>query len=301
VSGPAERLVVHADRRLEAQIRALSNRRMVFFAGLPGTGKSLLVHQLAHLSASAGRTVHLLQWDVARPHFEASPAGLRYPPANGVTHPMIRKAAGLWARRALDVWNERHPEPGHLLVGETPFVGNRFVELAQRMDDRAERVLADPSCRFVIAVPSVEVRRFLEAERERRAASPLHPREREDASPQVLRDLWRELADVARRLGIASRPHALPERPPAGDDASMPYDPGVYRRVYEAVLRYRSVEIVPLDTVLPTEKLSVYDFAMPVPDLAPSAAEAESFIREAERRYPTEAAIEREATFWWNV
>jgi len=134
---------------------------------------------------------------VARPPFEASPAGQRYPPADGVTHQVIRKAAGLWARHAITRWSERHPDPRHLLIGETPFVGNRFVELAHRLDDRAEPLLAGPSCRFVIAVPSAEVRRFLEAQRERRAADPLHPREREDAPPHVLRNLWSDLAAVA--------------------------------------------------------------------------------------------------------
>ena len=55
------------------------------------------------------------------------------PLADGVTHPVIRKAAGLWARRALVAWNEGHPDPRHLPAGETPFVGNRFVELARRL------------------------------------------------------------------------------------------------------------------------------------------------------------------------
>ena len=119
----AARLVVEADPQLAEAIRGLAQQRMVFFAGLPGTGKSLLVHQLTHLAASAGRSVHLLQWDVARPAFEASAAGRRYPLADGVTHPVIRKAAGLWARRALVAWDARHPDPRHLLVGETPFVG----------------------------------------------------------------------------------------------------------------------------------------------------------------------------------
>src|SRR5262249_20421413 len=172
------RLVAEADPRLMEQLRALGRRRMVFFAGLPGTGKSLLVHQLAHLALDAGRRVHLLQWDVARPVFEASPAGRRYPLVDGVTHAVVRRAAGVWARRAIFEWNARHADPAHLLIGETPFVGNRFVELARRVDDAAESLLGDPSCRFAIAVPSREVRQFLEAERERRAAHPLHPRER---------------------------------------------------------------------------------------------------------------------------
>src|SRR5207244_1863868 len=81
-------------------------------------------------------------------------AGRRYPLLEGVTHPVIRKAAGLWARRALVLWSEHHRDPRHLLAGETPFVGSRFVELARRRDDGAEALLSARSCRFVIAVPS---------------------------------------------------------------------------------------------------------------------------------------------------
>jgi hypothetical protein len=292
---PAARLVVEADPQLAEAMRDLAQQRMVFFAGLPGTGKSLLVHQLTHLAASAGRSVHLLQWDVARPAFEASAAGRRYPLADGVTHPVIRKAAGLWARRALVAWDERYPDPRRLLVGETPFVGNRFVELARRLDDPAEALLTAPSCRFVIAVPSREVRRFLEAERERRAASPLHPREREDAPPHVLRALWRDLHDVATGLGIA-KPE--PGRGPLAGADGPPYDPAVYQRVYETVLRHRNVQALALSTILPTQTLSVYDFAVAPPDLAPTEAEADELIRDVERRYPDAAALQREIANW---
>lgn len=260
---------------------------MVFFAGIPGTGKSLLVHQLTHLAAGFRRQVVLLQWDVARPAFEASPAGRRYPVVDGVTHVVVRKAAGLWVRDALRGWSAEHPGPESLLIGEVPFVGGRFVELARRLDDGAEALLVDPACRFVITVPSREVRRFLEAERERRAARPLHPREREDAPPPVLRDLWRGLAEVGRRIGVA----------PPGDD----YDPAAYRRVYESVLRHRHVDAIALDVVLPTEKLSVYDFATPPPDLVPTARDAEACITAVERRYGDPTVLEREAARWWEV
>jgi len=283
----ADRLVVAADRGLEVRLRALAERRMVFFAGLPGTGKSLLVHQLAHVAAEAGRVVHLLQWDVARPVFEASPAGQRYPVADGVTHPLIRKAAGLWVRQAIAAWGERHPEAEHLLVGETPFVGGRFVELAHCGDDRAEALLAAVSCRFAVAVPSREVRRFLESERERRAASPMHPREREDASPRLLRDLWRELAVVAGKLGIGE---------PTDD-----YHPDVYRDIYTALLRRRNVDVMPLDVILPTATFSVYDFAVTPSALVPTAAEAGAFIAQAVRRYTDPAELEREIARWWDI
>jgi hypothetical protein len=294
----ARYLVVEADPRLAEAIRGLAQQRMVFFAGLPGTGKSLLVHQLTHLAASAGRSVHLLQWDVARPAFEASAAGRRYPLADGVTHPVIRKAAGLWARRALVAWDERHPDPRHLLVGETPFVGNRFVELARRLDDAAEALLTGPSCRFVIAVPSREVRRFLEAERERRAASPLHPREREDAPPHVLRALWRDLHEVATELAIANPEPDTPGRGQSTGADGPPYDPAVYQRVYETVLRHRNVQALALNTILPTETLSVYDFAVAPPDLAPTEAEADELIRDVERRYPEAATLQHEIARW---
>ena len=279
-------LVVGEAPEVERQLRSLAARRLVFFAGLPGTGKSLLAHQLAHLAAGVGRTVHLLQWDVARPLFEASPAGGRYPLKDGVTHALIRKAAGVWVRQALATWDERHPGPEHLLIGETPFVGNRFVELARRAEDRAEALLASGSCRFVIAVPSRDVRRFIEAERERRSAHPRHPREREDAPPQVLRDMWRELAEVAGRLGIGA---------PGGA-----YDPAAYRRVYETVLRHRNVDVVALDVILPTGALSVYEFAAAPLHVVPTENEAVASIASVERRAdPT--AVDRELDRWWEV
>ncbi|MBI1848248.1 MAG: hypothetical protein HY294_12800 [Candidatus Rokubacteria bacterium] len=285
-------LVVAGDQELHGRLERLAReQRMVFVAGLPGTGKSLLIHQLAHLAVAAGRVVHLLQWDVARPVFEESAAGRRYPVVDGVTHGIVRKAVGLWARRALAGWERRCAAPEHLLVGETPFVGHRLIELARPIDDEAEPALAAPSCRFAIPVPSLEVRAFLEAERARRAARPVHPREREDAPPHVLRGLWRELVEVARALGLPV--------PAAGDD--VPYDPLVYRRTYEALLRHRHVESIDVRTVLPTTALSVYAFAVPHADLAPGEAEAESILREVEARHPDPAALGRDIDRWWVV
>jgi hypothetical protein len=282
------RLVVGADPRLAEQLRRLADRRMVFVAGLPGTGKSLIVNQLVHISARAGRRVHLLQWDVARPPFEASHAGRRYPQVNGVTHAVIRRAMGLWVRGALAVWDEHHPAPEHLLIGETPFVANRFVELARRLDDRAEALLTAASCRFAIAVPSRDVRRFVEAERERRSASPRHPREREDAPPRVLRDLRHDLVSIE----AAGR---------GAGDATVPYDPVLYQRVYERVLRHRPREVVAQDVILPTATMSVYDFDVQASDLVPTEPEADAFVREVERRYPDLTVLDTEVARWWET
>jgi hypothetical protein len=282
--------VAGIDRALARRLETLAGLRAVFVAGLPGTGKSLLIHQLAHLAASRGRVVHLLQWDVARPVFEATDAGRRYPLVDGVTHAVIRKAAGGWVRSAVAAWDARHRDRAHLLVGEAPFVGHRFVELARPGDDAAEPLLRSAATRFVVPVPSREVRAFLEAERERRTRQPLHRREREDAPPHVLQELWHALAEVAVALGLGRPPTAIP-----------PWDPALYARVYAAVLRHRRVEVVPLDTVLPTQAFSVYDFTPSPHDLVPTPEEAEASIVEIERQYPDGSRLGREVERWWVV
>src|SRR5882724_4318867 len=159
---------------LLAALSALArDARCAFFAGLPGTGKSLLIHQLAHLPHARGRRIRLLQWDVARPAFEASAAGRRYPQEAGVTHGLIRVAVGRWTRPALARWHAEHPA-SDVLIGETPFVGHRLIELARSIDDAAEPLLASPATRFVIPVPSASLRRHLESERARRASARTH-------------------------------------------------------------------------------------------------------------------------------
>jgi hypothetical protein len=262
--------------------------RCVFFAGLPGTGKSLLIHQLAHLADASGRHVHLLQWDVARPAFEASPAGRRYPQTHGITHGLIRVAAGRWARRALARWDSVSP-PSALLIGETPFVGHRFIDLARPAEDAAERVLAGPASRFVIPVPSVALRQHLESERARRAATPVHAREREDAPPDVLRAVWRNMVEAATALGID------------GAAAVTSYDPAIYRAVYERLLAHRHAQAISVDERLPAASVSAYAFRIPIADLTPTGDEAARFIADAEREYADPVALERAIAGWFKA
>jgi len=284
-------IIVPRGSALYDQLTQLAERRMVFFAGLPGTGKSLLIHQLAHLADAAGRTVHLLQWDVARPVFEASPAAARYPMERGVTHALIRKALGAWVRRAVVAWQQDYPDPRHLLIGETPLVGHRFIELARRVDDFAEPLLAAPSCRFVIPVPSRDVRRFLELERERRIRRPRHDREREDAAPHVLRELWGHFVAAAQALGV----DAARQPPP------VPFDPVLYEHVYRRLLTHRHAESLPVDTLLPTSDFTVYTFTHPTHDLVPTPKEAAGFIEAVEHTSPNPNALDEEIARWYIV
>ena len=288
VTAPAGIILDPGSPLYAALVGLVEDGRLVFFAGLPGTGKSLLIHQLAHLAHARGRTIHLLQWDTARPIFERSNAGRRYPQVDGVTHGMIRIAAGRWARAEITRWHRVHPGPDHLLIGEAPFVGHRLVELARPGDDASEPLLAAGSTRFVIPVPSREVRVHLEAERDRRAQRPLHEREREDAPPQVLRDLWRQIVTVGHELGV---PGAVPAR--------TAYNPEVYQRVYLHILARRHAQVLALDEILPTASFSAYAFGVPCDDVLPSDDEVWQAIRAAEGAYADLEMLREEIERWY--
>jgi hypothetical protein len=273
---------------LEALVALAREARLVFLAGLPGTGKSLLLHQLAHVAHAEGRRVHLLQWDVARPVFEACPAGRRYPQQGGVTHGLIRLAVGRWARGAVAAWHGRHPAPTDLLIGETPLIGHRLIELARRVPDAAEPLLASAATHFMVPVPSRDLRAHLRAERARRAETPRHPREREDAPPDVLDALGHEVVRAAAALGV-----------PAAAGGGT-YDPATYRGVYQRLLVHRHAVVLFLDARLPVAELSPYDFRVPAADVVPGEAEATRAIEEVEAR-TAPAAVQRALEDWFRV
>ena len=266
--------------------------RVLFIAGLPGVGKSLLLRELAEAAHAHGRRVHLLQWDVARRPFCSPALYARYPEVEGITHAVLRRAAGLWARDAVAAWADQHVGDGALLAGEAPLLGHRFVELAKPADDAAEAPLSSPSARFLVPVPTVEVRRAIEAARAATTANPRHERERADAVPAVLRVLWRELLDAAGQLA-AERGEAPP--------TDIGYDPDTYTAVFAEALRRRHWEPLRIESALPPQSRSVYDVGAPIVDMEPSEAEAEAYVARVERAYPDLAVLEREAAAWWRA
>ena len=229
------------------------------------------------------------QWDVARPVFEASAAGQRYPVVHGVTHGVIRKAAGLWARQAVVQWHQRYPEAGHMLIGETPFVGHRFIELARQRADAAEPLL-QMAC-FVVPVPSRAVRDFLEAERQRRSVRPLQHRNAKMLHHRSC------VTSGAIWLALLQR-SALAQLLPTSA-AEVPYDPALYQAVYQRLLTQRQVLVLPMDTILPTTTLSVYDFAVPRRDVVPTMEEVTRFIGEVEQQYPDLDVLQQDIDRWY--
>ena len=266
----------------------IARRKMVFFAGLPGAGKSLLLKQLALLAQQAGRVVDLLQWDVTRAAFERAEILQKYPEVNGVTHAVIRKAVGLWARTAVYEW-QQHTDDNHFLLGEVPLIGNRLIELVQIHEDAVEAVLSSEKALFVVPVPSKAVRQIIEAAREQSIVQPQHEKETKDAPPNVLHMLWREVAQLGYRPG-------LKEHEPA---KGVAYDPEVYTAVYRHLLQHRHHQILAIDTVLrPTS--SAYEWHLSGTELAASPTEVNDILTKVEQEYTPER-LEQIVADWFEI
>lgn len=214
---------------------AAAQARCVVICGVPGMGKSLLLREQALIAEQHGRTVHRLQWDVARQPFERAEILARYPEIEGSTHPVIRRAAGLWVRRAVASWFDTHRE-AHLLLIEAPLVGGRFIELARVQEDAAEALLAARTTRFLVPVPAPHVRAAIEAARAQEMAQPRHARDAASALPVVVDALWQAVLDAARELKLSA--------------GSSGYAPELYAAVYAQVLRHRHVTPVAIDEVV---------------------------------------------------
>jgi hypothetical protein len=248
---------------------AARNCKAVFFAGLPGVGKTLLLQQTALLSHAAGRPLHLLQWDIARQGFETPGILARYPEVEGTTHAAIRRAAGLWVRGAVGDWAAAHAGDDALLLGETPLVGNRFVELARREADAAESFLAARTTLFIIPAPTLAVRRAIEATREREIEQPRHARETANARPHVLTLLMRELRAAGTALGVP------------GARSEGGYDPDVYTAVYSRLLEHRHARALSIDECWPVVS-SPYELDGSTTALHPSPTEVADALARVE-------------------
>lgn len=266
--------------------RAAVECRCVFFAGSPGVGKSLMIQQLALIAQQRGRAVHLVRWDVVRRVFETHPAATRYPEVDGRTHSAIRWAAGLWVRDAVLRWHLSHPESADLLIGETPLVGNRFVELVQPREDRAEDLLRAEATEFFVPVPSVIVRRGIQRSREEETRRPRHEQERANATPRMLNELWQEVQRASEGHGL------LGARP------GMDYRPQTYAALYRRLLHARRHTVLGIDELLPVE-VSAQELGVVAGELTPSQEQARQLLSEVDLCEPEE--LERAVLNWFWV
>lgn len=225
-------------------------RRCIVIVGLPGTGKSLAVRELARSALANGRRPHLLQWDMVRTAWDTPEILARFPEVDGVTHPCIRKALGFWVRSTVAAWLRDHESLNDLLIVEAPLVGGRFAELAQRMEDALEPSLASKDMLFVALVPTKKLQQEL---RQRRAAESVPGQdglESHNAIVSVLDAQVAALERIAPSLGITP-----------GEPGS--YDPKLYLDVMQAALRHRSLLALHPDEIIASPG-SVYDLGKEV-------------------------------------
>jgi len=287
-----ERLIVLKNTALYQPLATLAReKRMILFAGLPGVGKSLFLQQMALLAHEAGRTIHLLQWDVTRAAFETPTILARYPEVDGVTHAAVRKAVGLWARRAIYDWHTAHPADTHILIGEVPLIGNRLIELVQPLMDEGEALLASNQTTFVLPVPTRAVRQVIEAARAESTANPQHEKETADAMPHILQMLWEELYRVAQLLA----------RTETGSDFFFndTYYTEIYTAVYQHLLQHRHTNLLSVAQVL-AKVGSVYDLPMPVHELVANNEEVTEALALVAARYD-EARLQAAVATWYQV
>ena len=284
--GRRDRVIASRDDLDAALDYMARGHRRVFFAGLPGVGKSLYIRELAGTAHSMGRRVHSLQWDVARPAFTSPSIAARYPDRDNICNPMVRKGVGQWVRQAVLRWDRENAGDQSILIGEVPLIGHRLLELVQVHTDAAEAILADARTLFVTPVPSVAVRAAIEQARSRTFTNPSNPREREDAPVDVVRKSWEEVRSLAVDLGFAK----------ATATNTVPFDPDAYAGVYRHLLRKRNSLTLRVEVEL-KQAASVYDHHVDVTDVVPTYAEAEAIIARLECEH-TPAQIEAEVARW---
>ena len=266
-------LVIPISSNLYKVIKEIvQSKRMIFVTGIPGVGKSLLIQQMALIANEAGREVHLLRYNFARQPFETEVNITKYPEIDGVTDPALRKAVGLWARQAVKIWQETHPEPNQMLIGELPLIGSRLIELVEPMEDAVEPLLNSEQTLFVVPVPSWEVREVIEKRRKRTLADPQNEQEKLDAPPNVLQAMWQEVNGLARQIGLTK---ASPQ---------TPYNPYIYGGVFEALLHHRPRKLLLIDQVLRPSR-SVYELEVLAGTLQPTADEANQTMARVESSY----------------
>lgn len=288
MTAPARDVVLPTDSAVYQQCSSLAKHaKIALIAGLPAVGKSLFVQQTALLSADAGRTVHLLQWDVARAVFESADSAAKYPPLGGATHSTVRRAVGIWGRAAVLRWHEQHTDAHHILIGEMPLVGGRFTELTQVSDDSCEPLLASRQTQILVPVPTVEVRRHIEAARAATFAAPSHEHEAEDAPPEVVVTEWRLLHSAAVALELADI------------DPNPEYDPDVYGALYRHLLVNRNHVITTISDVFPIAG-SVYDRDIDILEVMPSADEVTQTFEVLESTQ-SEAEIQEFVSQWSKI
>lgn len=234
--------------------------------------------------------MHILRWDAGLAAFETDALLARYPEVADGTNPVLRKAAGLWVRRAVERWHADYPDAKHILIGEAPISGNRYAELVHVQDDAAEPLLSGDQATYLFPVPTNDLRRKLEAMRRTSFAAPRHAEEAKDAPPSTMDHVWRDTWAKAVALGLI-------------DAADFPdrdvYDATVCERFFAHLLRHRNWRALHVDALYPMDA-SAHELGVEATSLTASPDEVADAVATLEKTW-TQEDILRAVETWHQV
>lgn len=272
--------IIPADIELGRQLRtAAAERKVLLMAGLPSTGKSLMLQQLIILASEAGRDVHTLQWDDARSAFETQHWLEAFPEIDNITHPAIRKAIGLWVRSAIATWHDQYGSGSDLLIAELPVVGGRFAELLQPHDDAAERLLTSQGTLVLVPVPTNAMREVITGIRAETSRNPRNAFEARDAPPHIVQSSWAEVRQLyVNWSGLED-----------GAEIDQHYQEAVCRSVFLHLCRHRHLQLLTIDREFPTTG-SAYERNVATQAVRASSADVTQAYARLSELFPGEAA-----------
>lgn len=229
-----------------------------------------------------------MRWDTGLAAFQTEDILESYPDVSDGTHPLVRRAAGLWGRRALARWLVENTDPTDMIVGEVPIIGNRFSEFIQVQPDQVEPTLASEETTFIYPVPTKSLRADLEAIRRSTFANPKHPDEARDAPPPTMELAWRLTCAKAVELGLVSKV-----------DTHSPYEEAIYVRFFEHLLQHRNAVRIAVDTIY-SDAGSAHDLNANIMELSASPNEVQRAVAEVEAAFTVQEVV-RDVENWYQV
>jgi len=280
--------LIPTDSNVYQQIEALADQaKVVVFVGLPGTGKSLYINQYYAIARAKNKAVDIIQWDVARKSFETAKLKTIFPIKNGQTHAGTRLSAGLWLVDYIKFWQlQNENKKDKILLIEAPLVGNRFSELAHlQSEPLLESFLSSGQVQFLLPIPSLAVRKKIEADRESQV--PESAVSWSGAKLSVMHQLWLDTLDIARKKQLI-------------ETKNNAYCPALYSKIYNKILRHRNVTMLEVNEIFDMKiqnEASLHGLI----NILPRAAEVRQMSTIIQKLYKNRDEMNDKADAWFET
>jgi len=278
--------MIPSSSKIYQSLEALAqNSKLVAFTGLPGVGKSLYVKQFTKIVQKLNRPLTVIQWDMARKSFETPEIFKQFPMGDGTVHNGVKVSVGKWFVYEIDQWRMMHGFDDHLLLIEAPLVGHRFIELVTpSKDEQLEHFLSNEVCQIIAPIPSIELRKKIEADR--MAQLDDNATQWIGAKPSVMLMLWKMICGIANEMGKEIEM-----------DGQPPYDPSIYEFVFSNILKHRHFVPLHVDEIFNIDISDESELA--VTDSLVATAEQANYYAELVNQEYDESSLHELVNKWY--